>query len=905
MKIRLNLVALALVCLTLSLAAQTTNDTATSATGTVPRLITFSGTLSPAATEAGENGVVVTPGTAPTHVIAITFSLYSEQTGGAPLWSEVQNVHVDGSGRYTVQLGASKPDGLPLDVFASAQAQWLGVQVQGEPEQPRIMLVSVPYAFKAHEAETLGGKTASDFMPAANVSSSATQGRTSTQPTSASLGTTSGQKGAQNAPPQSGPTNFSGSNTTQIVGVTQTGTGAGLVSSAPSKAILGSATAATGTAYAVEGTASGTGAIAIFGNATATTGSTYGIKGSSASTTGVGVKGQNTSTTGHTIGVQASVASADGTVAVFNNTAGGKLISGQNNEVEKFAVDGNGNVTAAGFTGSGTLTANSGVTAFATTGSAVVGTSSGTSGEAGVVGLNDATSGLAYGVIGSTSSTSGTGVWGTSTNGTGVLGTSTNFAGVLGQSNTGDGVYGETSSSSGIAVYGNNQATSGAAYGVEGYSGSNSTSAIGVYGKVSNGSGVRGQSGNGPGVSGTGFYGGSFSANATSGGAVGVYGQSGDPAGYGVYGTNASTSNGAVGVYGQASSGMGVYGASSNGNGAGVYGANTATSGYAYGVAGYTSSTQTNSAGVYGQSGAGNGVYGNSTSGAGVYGQSSTGAGVSGSGTYGVVGGGTASVGAGVYGQAINVNGVEGVSTSAAGLHGESTSGPGVYGTTTSSNSAGVYAINTNTSNNAGPGLYAQNSSNDPSSAAGYFVSTGTPGYILKGVNGINNVVFSVDTAGDLTVAGTLSKGGGSFKIDDPLDPANKTLSHSFVESPDMMNIYNGIVRLDARGEAWVELPQYFEALNRDFRYQLTSIGAPQPRLYIACEVKGNRFKIAGGKANAKVSWQVTGIRQDAWANAHRIPNEEDKPLEKHGTYLHPELFGAAADKQTNAMLQR
>jgi hypothetical protein len=155
--------------------------------------------------------------------------------------------------------------------------------------------------------------------------------------------------------------------------------------------------------------------------------------------------------------------------------------------------------------------------------------------------------------------------------------------------------------------------------------------------------------------------------------------------------------------------------------------------------------------------------------------------------------------------------------------------------------------------------------------------------------------------AGNLTVGGTLMKGSGSFKIDDPLDPANKYLSHSFVESPDMMNIYNGIVQLDAQGDAWVTLPGYFDALNRDFRYELTPVGAPQPRLYIAREVKENRFKIAGGKANAKVSWQVTGIRQDAWANAHRIPTEEDKPLEKRGFYLHPELYGAGADKNINA----
>jgi hypothetical protein len=107
-----------------------------------------------------------------------------------------------------------------------------------------------------------------------------------------------------------------------------------------------------------------------------------------------------------------------------------------------------------------------------------------------------------------------------------------------------------------------------------------------------------------------------------------------------------------------------------------------------------------------------------------------------------------------------------------------------------------------------------------------------------------------------------------------------------------MMNVYNGVIRLDAKGEAWVSLPEYFEALNRDFRYQLTSIGAPAPNLYVAEEVSHNRFKIAGGKPGGKVSWQVTGIRQDAYANANRIPVEEVKPPAEQGFYLHPELYG-------------
>jgi hypothetical protein len=148
-----------------------------------------------------------------------------------------------------------------------------------------------------------------------------------------------------------------------------------------------------------------------------------------------------------------------------------------------------------------------------------------------------------------------------------------------------------------------------------------------------------------------------------------------------------------------------------------------------------------------------------------------------------------------------------------------------------------------------------------------------------------------IDLGGTVHVAGNLTKGGGSFQIDHPLDPANKYLSHSFVESPDMMNIYNGNAVLDSRGHAWVSLPDWFEALNMDFRYQLTPIGNPgQHILYIAQEIAHNRFKIAGGKPGARVSWQVTGVRHDAYANAHRIQVEEDKG-DKRGTYLHPELI--------------
>jgi len=153
---------------------------------------------------------------------------------------------------------------------------------------------------------------------------------------------------------------------------------------------------------------------------------------------------------------------------------------------------------------------------------------------------------------------------------------------------------------------------------------------------------------------------------------------------------------------------------------------------------------------------------------------------------------------------------------------------------------------------------------------------------------------------GDVVVDGNLSKAGGSFKIDHPLDPANKYLYHSFVESPDMMNIYNGNVVTDGSGAAVVTLPEWFETLNRDFRYQLTVIGQ-FAQAVIESEIANHQFTIKTDKPSVKVSWQVTGIRQDAWANAHRIPVEQDKPEKVRGHYLHPELYDQPATKSVLA----
>ena len=246
-------------------------------------------------------------------------------------------------------------------------------------------------------------------------------------------------------------------------------------------------------------------------------------------------------------------------------------------------------------------------------------------------------------------------------------------------------------------------------------------------------------------------------------------------------------------------------------------------------------------------------------------------------------------------------NGIK-ASTSAAtsfGVYGIGTSG-GVYGQSSASDGTGVYGRDDTT---GASGVEGHHSGNGGAGVAGYdSLGTGVYGQSDSGWAVYGSCPGGPGYAGyfngNAHVQGTLSKAGGSFKIDHPLDPAHKYLSHSFVESPDMMNIYNGVVTLDAQGTAVVTLPDWFEALNRDFRYQLTAIGAPGPNLYIAREVENNQFAIAGGQAGQKVSWQVTGVRHDVWADAHRIPVEQVKPAGEQGRYMAPELFGADASLQ-------
>jgi hypothetical protein len=278
--------------------------------------------------------------------------------------------------------------------------------------------------------------------------------------------------------------------------------------------------------------------------------------------------------------------------------------------------------------------------------------------------------------------------------------------------------------------------------------------------------------------------------------------------------------------------------------------------------------------------GPGNAVRGSSTDGIAIFGSNTSGEGVRGSSTSNVGVRGESATNVGVFGLSTSGTGMRGRSTSGIGIQGESTNSFGISGSSTngvaisgtSAQSVGVNGQSTNSH-----GVQGQSLSADAADAG--VVGFGLPGGAFAG-----------RFQGNVHVSGTLSKGGGSFKIDHPLDPENKYLYHSFVESPDMMNIYNGNITTDENGDAEVGLPDWFEALNKDFRYQLTVVGTFAQAI-VADEVSNNRFQIKTSAPGVKVSWQVTGIRRDAFANRYRIKVEEEKPERERGYFLHPEAF--------------
>src|SRR5580700_11140261 len=541
-----------------------------SSSDVVPALVKFTGALSDA------NGRPLT-GT-----VGITFLLYKEQAGGVPLWMETQNVQADKSGHYSAMLGSASSHGLPADVFVAGEARWLAVQVSGQAEQPRTLLLSVPYALKALDAETIGGLPASAFVRANSESSAASGGSA-----------TSNDAGGSSA--------------------------------------------------------------------------TFAAAGSGA-TKGVAQANQAVKTPGGQVGYLPMFTSASviADSSVSENSSGVN-ITGELNIA--YTKELNGGINAAGTVTAQEFVVNQsccGATAFS-----------------GTVGAGDS-------------------IYGGSNSGTGVYGFATSGTGVSGNTNSGTGVNGSTAS--GTGVYGN--ATTGTA---------------GVYGVLG----------------------------------------SGDPVN--TYGSIAhqELGNTPIGVIGDSSTGIGIMAASDN----------------------------------------------------------------------------------------------------------------------------GFPLLVENSGTKDAVFVYAQ--------GGGYpIVAQGNSGYLV------------LDEFGNLSVTGAIVGAVKDFKIDHPLDPANKYLDHASIESSEMKNLYDGVALLDSNGSATVMLPDWFEAVNGDFRYQLTAIGAPAPNLHIAQEISSGQFIIAGGQAGMKVSWQVTGVRHDAYAKAHPLQVTVDKPEGERGYYIHPELYGAPPEKSL-ASVQR
>lgn len=497
----------------------------------------------------------------------------------------------------------------------------------------------------------------------------------------------------------------------------------------------------------------------------------------------------------------------------------------------------------------------------------------------------------------------GYGVRGMSNNGSGVIGKSDTAVGTVGQSVTGTGVEGDCDfgdgvrgrSSTGSGVSGHSQQGRGVS--------GNSDLGVGVFGKSVQDNGVLGvtESPGRAGVFGLNTDGGNGVVGIAEGvGGIGVFGNA-EKRGVGVVGT------GATGVLGQGDAGPGVQASSKQDHGvrgraelhkfAGVRGDNPMGTGVeGHGLRGVVGNGD--DAGVVGRHGPppatgwptpAGGVEGRSTKGQpgvvgitegsyakGVVGKATGGLsigvegsgdeiGVSGHGTRGVYGETSTALpfGAGVMGKT-NVKGAAAVwgsaEFSADGVKGHTDSGTGVLGQTTGSFGTGVVGVSPNTEN-VGP------------------------------------FGFAARFQGAINVTGSVHKSGGGFRIDHPIEPESKFLDHSFVESDEMKNIYDGVVELDADGNAVVQLPSWFEVLNTDFRYQLTALGAPARDLHVRREVADGRFEIAGGRPGQRISWQVTGRRQDLWARAHPLMPEVNKVEIEQGRYRHPELYGLPRER--------
>ncbi|HWY55258.1 MAG TPA: hypothetical protein VNZ03_12390 [Terriglobales bacterium] len=714
-------------CLSAGFAQLASTDTPPAANAGVPGLMSFSSTLRDA------NGKPVTG------VIGVTFLLYKDQQGGSPLWMETQNVQPDKGGHYSVLLGSTTSSGLPQDVFVSGEARWLGVQVVGQEEQPRVVLAAVPYSLKAGDAETIGGLPASAFVLASGTKGSAT---------SVSAGTSSGATPTNLAPAHApvtgkGVVNFVPlwDKTSDIVDslIFQKNSQIGINTKAP---------AAT---FDVNGKSDIRDTLTLFPKAT------------------------------------------DSTLAISGTT---------------FKIDGTGNVTFISgqtFPGTGTIT---GVTTAS--GSGLSG--GGTSGTLNLSLLTSCSSGQTLGWNGSAWICQTAGGSGTVTS-VGLSAPASDFM-----------VSGSPVTSSGTLGLNWNVAPT------------NTAMANAIVKRDSTGS---------------------FSATDISAG-----------------GALTAASSLAVGgnTYLGGYVGIGTHNPQAllnldfNGN------ANSDT----FLVGNTTKGMQLrDTGGAVDLESLGAPLFINYATGASTY-------------LFNLVGIGTSNPQV-----ELNLNQGDNANNDALLIGNSSTKGLQLRDTGTGVDLESI-----------GVPLYVNNVTQQPvyMNANGGTVNVGNfLSYAALAVGAVvqpNGVYLSAEFSNDVTVYGNFyAVGTKNFRIDHPLDPTNKYLNHAAIESSEVLNQYSGNAVLDGEGKGRVEFPAWFAAINDDFRYQLTAIGAPGPNLYVAEEIQGNSFTIAGGRPGMKVSWQVTARRNDAYMKAHPYVVEQDKPERERGYYIDPELYGAPKEQ--------
>ena len=697
---------LAAVLCSLSIAAlaQTTNVTAaTATTSAVPRLINYSGVLK---NSEGKTLTIIT---------GVTFLLYKDEQGGAPLWLETQNVTPDRTGHYSVQLGTTSASGLPSDLFVSGEARWLAVQVVNDAEQPRVLLVAVPYAMKAADAETIGGLPPSAFVLAAPPSAVSTPTTTENIPTSPS---------SSPVPP------LAPSNVTTTGGTANT---------------IPMFTTATNIQNSIL-TQTGTAAINVAGKLNLP-----------ATGTATATAGKNSQP-------------LDQTASAFNSSTK-KAVS----QLFQWQAEPASNNTSAPV---GTLNL-----LFASGGAAL----SETGLKINSKGQFTFAAGQTYpGTI--TDVKAGTDLLGGGTSGVVTLNLDTTKVPQLNTAN----------------VFTGNQSVTGK---------------VSVTGSVSAAS----FTGSGSGLTGVNAQ--NFAGLPLADFALQIQSNT-FPA------DQFFNGNGGTMIVGDPGCGFGF-------------------SGIGFGSLGGCTN--------YAMIGDGSNVYINRPTGGQIHLRENNGEQMT------IQSGGNVVISvpdSGFLNDALLVEAND-------------------------ANSQNI-AIEGFSSGIGGIAIFGED-------------DNGIASVGLQGVSNSGVAVFASGNAavtGNLTVDGSISAGTKDFKIDHPLDPANEYLYHASVESSEMMNIYTGNVTTDSQGDALVPLPAWFEALNDDFRYQLTVVGQFAQAI-VGSEIANHQFTIKTDKPNVKVSWLVTGVRHDAFARLHPLVVEEQKPANQRGYYMHPEAFGQPPERQT------